>query len=48
MIEDSFEMLLTAILELKVDPNMMRLWQHSSQKHKEVSSCSDQLEFIDL
>ena len=46
--EDSFEMLLMPILELKIDPTMMRDWQRSSWEHNEVPPCSDLLDFIDL
>ena len=40
--------LLTAIVELKMDPTTMRDWQHSSREHKEVQPCLDLLDFSDL
>ena len=48
MKEDSFEMLLTTVLELKMDPTAMRDWQHSDQEHKEVPSCLNLLAFVNL
>ena len=48
MNEDNFETLLTAILELKMDPTTMKDWQHSTWEHSEVPPCSDLLDFIDL
>ena len=48
MNEDSFEMLLTAILELKMDPTTMRHWQRSSREHKEVLQCLDLIDLIEL
>ena len=48
MNEDSFQTLLTAILELKLDPTTMKDYQYSSQEHNKVPQCSDLLDFIDL
>ena len=48
MKEGRFDMLLMAILELKMDPITIRGWQHSSREHKEVPPCSDLLEVVDL
>ena len=48
MNEDNFQTLLTAIIELKMDPTTMKDWQCSNREHKEVPPCSDQLDFIDL
>ena len=48
MDEDNFETLLTAIVELKMDPTTTRDWQRSSREHKEMSQFANQLDFIDL
>ena len=48
MVEDKFETLLTAIIELKLDPTTMSNWQHSSRENREVPPFEDLVDFLDL
>ena len=46
---DNFgETLLTAFIELKLDPTTMRDWQRFTRGHREVPPFEDLLDFLDL
>ena len=40
--------LLTAFIELKLDPTTMRDWQRSTREHREVPPLEDLLNFLNL
>ena len=48
MNENKFEMLLTGVIELKLDPTTMWDWQRSTGEKKEVPAFKDLLDFLYL